>query len=235
MDRNIVERYRLALFGRMVMGVAHEVDNHLSVVLGFSELIQLAAGKEQKVRDGAGKILSAGERIGAIIHQFSRHVRPHAPSPETFVAGDVISEILLFSRYDLGRNNVTVLPLTGVPPGVLHADRRDFGLALLALLFNASESMSVTGGELSMRVTVDDEGWNFTVNDQGPGLPEGFEEKVFVEGFTTRTDPVNTGMGLPVARHIVGQAGGTVRLSKGAGRGCDATIRMPLKARTPGA
>ena len=37
MDRNVVERYRLALFGRMVMGVAHEVDNHLSVVLGFSE------------------------------------------------------------------------------------------------------------------------------------------------------------------------------------------------------
>jgi hypothetical protein len=53
MDRNVIERYRLSLFGRMVMGVAHEVDNHLSVVLGFSELIQLAAGKEQKVRDGA--------------------------------------------------------------------------------------------------------------------------------------------------------------------------------------
>ena len=44
MDRNVVEQYRLALFGRMVMGVAHEIDNHLSVVLGFSELIQLAAG-----------------------------------------------------------------------------------------------------------------------------------------------------------------------------------------------
>ena len=67
MDRNVVERYRLALFGRMVMGVAHEIDNHLSVVLGFSELIQLAAGNEQKVRDGAGKILSAGEKIGAIV------------------------------------------------------------------------------------------------------------------------------------------------------------------------
>ena len=231
MDRNVVERYRLSLFGRMVMGVAHEVDNHLSVVLGFSELIQLAAGKEQKVRDGAGKILSAGEKIGAIVQQFSRYVRPHDPSPEPFVPGETISEILQFSRYDLGRDNVTVAPPPDVPPAILHADRRDFGLALLALLFNAAEAMSGTGGELSMRVSIDGAGWEFTVSDRGPGIPAGSEEKVFEVGFTTRTGPLHSGMGLPVARHLAGEAGGTVRLANGSGGGCEATIRMPVKAR----
>jgi signal transduction histidine kinase len=230
MDRKVVEQYRLALFGRMVMGVSHEIDNHLSVVLGFSELIQLAAGKEEKIRDGAGKILSAGEKIGAIVQHFSRYARPHAPSPEPFAAGGVIPEILLFSRYDLGRNNVTVLPPLGVPGGILHADRRDFGLALLALLFNAAEAMSEKGGELSMQASIDDAGWELTVSDQGPGIPAGFEEKVFEVGYTTRTEPSHTGMGLPVARHLVEQAGGTVRIASRAG-GCEATIRMPLKAR----
>ena len=232
MDRNGVERYRLALFGRMVMGVAHEIDNHLSVILGFSELIQLAADKELKVRDGAGKILVAGEKIGAIVHQFSRYVRPHAPYTEPFVPGELIPEVLLFSRYDLGRNNVTVLPPSDVPPGILHADRRDFALALLALLFNAAEAMSGTGGELSLRASVDADGWNFTVSDQGAGVPDGLEEKVFDEGFTTRTDPTNTGMGLPVARYLVGEAGGTVVIAPGARGGCEATIRMPLKPRS---
>jgi signal transduction histidine kinase len=216
----------------MVMGVAHEVDNHLSVVLGFSELIQLAAGKEQKVRDGAGKILSAGEKIGAIVQQFSRYARPHAPSPEPFVPGEMIPGILLFSRYDLGRDNVTVAPPPDVPPGILHADRRDFGLALLALLFNAAEAMSGTGGELSMRVALDAAGWEFTVSDHGLGIPAGFEEKVFEAGFTTRAGPLHSGMGLPVARHLAGQDGGTVRLANGAWGGCEATIRMPIKART---
>src|SRR5512141_702027 len=230
MDRNVVERYRLGLFGRMVMGVTHEVDNHLSVVLGFSELIQLAAGKEQKVRDGAGKILAAGEKIGAIVQQFSYYVRPHAPSPAPFVPGDLIPEILQFSRYDLGRDNVTVLPPLEVPPGILHADRRDLGLALLALMFNAAEAMSERGGELSMRLSIDGAGWKFTVGDQGPGISAGFEEKVFEVGFTTRTGPLHTGMGLPVARHIAGQAGGTVLLANGSGGGCEATIRMPIKA-----
>jgi len=231
MDRNVVERYRLALFGRMVMGVAHEVDNQLSVVLGFSELIQMAAGKEEKARDGAGKILSAGEKIEAIVQQFSRHARPHVPSPEPFVPVEVISGILLFSRYDLGRNNVTVLPPPGFPPGILHADRRDFGLALLALLFNAAEAMSETGGELSIRVSIGADGWEFTVRDQGPGIPAGFEEKVFEVGFTTRTGPFHTGMGLPVARHLAEEAGGRLQLSNGSGGGCEATIRVPLKAR----
>ena len=231
MDRSVVEQYRLALFGRMVMGVAHEIDNHLSVVLGFSELIQLASGKEQKVRDGAGKILSAGEKIGAIVQHFSRYVRPHAPSPEPFIPGETISEILLFSRYDLGRDNVTILPVPEVPRGILHADRRDFGLALLALLFNAAEAMSEKGGELSVRVFLDAVGWGFTVGDQGPGIARGLEEKVFEIGFTTRTGAVHMGMGLPVARHLAEQAGGTVRVASRAGGGCEATIRMPMKAR----
>ena len=231
MDRNVIEQYRLALFGRMVMGVSHEIDNHLSVVLGFAELIQLAAGKEQKVRDGAGKILSAGEKIGAIVQQFSRYVRPHDHSPEPFVPGEMIPEILLFSRHDLGRDNVTVLPILNVPPGILHADRRDFGLALLALLFNAAEAMSVKGGELSVRVSIDAAGWEFTVNDQGPGIPAGFEEKIFEVGFTTRTGPIHLGMGLPVARHLAEQAGGTLQLANGSGGGCEATIRLPMKPR----
>ncbi|HWS16008.1 MAG TPA: HAMP domain-containing sensor histidine kinase [Candidatus Methylomirabilis sp.] len=231
MERADLERYRLALFGRMVMGVAHEVHNHLSVVLGFSELIQLAAGNEGKVRDGAGKILSAGEKAGAILKNFARYVRPHPSAPEPFLPGDVIPEILLFARYDLARNDVVVSVQQEIPKGILHADRRDFGLVLLALLFNGSEAMAGKGGELGIRASLDASGWEFTVTDQGPGIPAGLEEKVFEEGFTTRTEPVHAGMGLPVARHLVAQAGGTLHLSNRPGGGCAATVRLPPKTR----
>ena len=81
-----------------------------------------------------------------------------------------------------------------------------------------------------MRVSIGADGWEFTVADQGPGIPAGLEEKVFDVGFTTRTEPVNTGMGLPVARHLVAQAGGTLQVANGSGGGCVATIRMPIKA-----
>ncbi|MBF8258644.1 MAG: Histidine kinase protein, partial [Actinobacteria bacterium] len=74
MDRNRVEQYRLALFGRMVMGVAHEVDNYLSVILGFAELIQITGGGEKKTLDSVGKIFNAGEKINNIVRHFSQYV-----------------------------------------------------------------------------------------------------------------------------------------------------------------
>ncbi|HEX8042825.1 ATP-binding protein [Candidatus Deferrimicrobium sp.] len=69
------------------------------------------------------------------------------------------------------------------------------------------------------------------MSDQGPGIPAGFEEKVFEVGFSTRTGPLHTGMGLPVARFLAGQAGGMVLLANGSGGGCEARIRMPMNAR----
>jgi signal transduction histidine kinase len=91
--------------------------------------------------------------------------------------------------------------------------------------------MSETGGDLAVRVSIDAAGWQFTVSDQGTGIPAGFEEKIFEVGFTTRTGPIHMGMGLPVARHLAEQEGGTLQLANGAGGGCEATIRLPMKPR----
>jgi signal transduction histidine kinase len=211
----------------MAAGVAHEVDNHLSVVMGFSELIQIAAGNEMKVRDGAGKILLAGERTGYIIRHYSRYSRPHLPAREALVPAEAIPEILAFARYDLGRNNVFVSAPASAPPGALPCDPRDMALALLALLFNGSEAMAGTGGELVLSVEREQTGWKFLVTDQGPGIPPGQEERVFEEGYTTRSGPYHAGMGLPVARHLVSAEGGTLGLRNVPGGGCAATIRVP--------
>ena len=231
MDRKLIEQYRLSLFGRMAMGVAHEVDNHLSVVIGFSEIIQISASNPQKVMDSAGKILSAGEKIAALIKQYSQHVRPHSPERECFAPGATISELLLFARYDLGRGGTVVELPSSYPTGLIQGDRRDFGLAILALLFNASDAMPDKGGTITIGVSRDDDGWTISIADKGPGIPAGSEEKVFQEGFTTRPETFRTGMGLPVARGIIAEAGGTVRLENAPGGGCVATVRLPAEPR----
>ncbi|MGE5189547.1 MAG: sensor histidine kinase [Gemmatimonadota bacterium] len=231
MNRKAVEQYRLSLFGRMVMGVSHEVDNHLSVILGFAELIQLAGGDERKAVDAAGKILAAGERINAIVKQFSHYVRPHAPLREPFVPGEVLAQIVLFAKYDLGRGNVTLSPPERFPDGLLAGDRRDFALSLLALLVNGAEAMAARGGRLGLSVEDRGDAWEFRVTDEGPGIPPEVLPRVFEEGFTTRSEPFNAGMGLPVARHLVADAGGTVSVGNLATGGCEATIVYPVRPR----
>lgn len=229
MNRRRVEQYRLSLFGRMVMGVSHDVDNHLSVILGFAELIQLAGGAERKAVDGAGKILAAGERINAIVKQFSQYVRPHAPVREPFAPGDVLAAIALFAKYDLGRGNVTLSTPASFPAGLLSGDRRDFALSLLALLVNGAEAMAGRGGRLDLAVADRDDAWEFRVTDEGPGIPADVLPRIFEEGFTTKTEPFNAGMGLPVARHLVAEAGGTLAVASPADGGCAATILYPVR------
>lgn len=227
MDRNKVENYRLALFGRMVMGVAHEVDNHLSVILGFAELIQISGGGDKKTLDGVAKILNAGEKINMIIRHFSQHVRPHVPVRERFAPSETLRECLVYSRYDLGRNNVVLAMPETAPPVLLTADRRDFALVLLALLFNGSEAMAASGGTLRLDVSRREGAWEFTVADNGPGIPPRIAGRVFEEGFTTKEGPFHTGMGLPLARYLAEEMGGTVTVANSPEGGCEAVLRIP--------
>ncbi|MCL5966648.1 MAG: HAMP domain-containing histidine kinase [Deltaproteobacteria bacterium] len=229
MNRKVVETTRLALFGRMAMGVAHEIDNHLSVVMGFSELLQLPGSDEKKAAGNAAKIFAAGEKIGVIVKHFSYYVRPHEPAPEPFLPADLVKEILPFSRYDLSRGGVTPAIPESIPTGLITADRRDLALALLALLFNGSEAMEGKGGTLRLAVSRGGGVWDFSVADEGPGIPAEVMPRIFEEGFTTKAAPFHAGMGLPVARHLAGEMGGAVTLANLPAGGCLATLRVPEK------
>jgi len=227
MDRNRVDQYRFALFGRMVMGVAHEVDNYLSVILGFAELIQISGGGEKKSLDSVGKILNAGERINNIIKHFSYYVRPHAPAREPFSPADMVGECIVFSRFDLGRNNVTLALPESCPAGILTGDRRDIALSLLVLLFNGAEAMTEKGGVLKLDVSRRDGFWEFAVTDEGAGIPTGILPRIFEEGFSTKNGPANTGMGLTIAQYLAGEMGGTLSVENLPGGGCGAVLRIP--------
>ena len=209
------------------MGVSHEVDNHLSVVIGFSEILQGNASNPEKVYDNAKKILMAGERIAELIKQYSNYVRPHALEKEFFSVRQTIQDILLFARYDLERKGNTIEAPLSHTPWLVYGDRRDFALALLALLFNAVEALPERGGVVSIGVSMDADGATISVTDNGEGVSAGMEETVFEEGVTTRKEIFHGGMGLPAARYIVAEAGGELKLENAHGGGCVVTIRLP--------
>lgn len=223
-----MEQHRLALFGRLIMGVAHEVDNHLSVVLGFAELTQIPGSPDRKAVENAEKIFAAGERIASLVRHFSHHVRPHAPADESFTLPGLLSEILPFGRYDLSRGNVALNVDAALPGDPLSGDARDLGLALLAVLLNGAEAMAATGGELGLRAFREGGRLEVAVTDQGPGVPAAVLPRIFEEGFTTKPGDIHSGMGLPVARHLVAGFGGTLSVENLASRGCASVLRIPV-------
>ena len=121
-----------------------------------------------------------------------------------------------------------MLPVPEIPPGIVHADRRDFGLALLALLFNAAEAMSEKGGELSVRVFLDADGWGFAVGDQGPGIPPDKLNHLF-EPFT-RGDThgqSGSGLGLFIARQAADVLGAKLWADSKPGGGTAFHLELP--------
>ncbi|MBF8258145.1 MAG: histidine kinase, partial [Actinobacteria bacterium] len=184
-------------------------------------------GGEKKTLDSVGKIFNAGEKINNIVRHFSQYVRPHSPAREIFSPAEVVAECLVFARYDLGRSNVTLNLPERMPSGVLNADRRDFALVMLSLLFNGAEAMASKGGELRLEISRQDGEWEFAVADEGHGIPPGIAGKVFDEGFTTKDGPLHAGIGLPVARCLAEGMGGTLSLSNLSAGGCKAVLRLP--------
>jgi len=228
-DRSSVERYRLFLFGGMVRGVSHEVDNHLSVVLGFAELSRMPGGSAEKMSENAGKIFAAGERIASIVKTFSHHARPHSSADETCTLRDLVPELIRFARYDLCRGNVSLRIAEDLPASLLRGDTRDLGLALLAVLFNGAESMSDRrDGELSLTAVAAADGLEIAVTDDGPGIHGDIFPRIFEEGFTTKPREFHPGMGLPVARLILEAAGGSLGVENRPGGGCRSVIRLPV-------
>jgi len=210
-------------------GVSHEVDNHLSVVLGFAELSRMPGGNAEKMSENAGKIFAAGERIAAIMKTFSHHARPHPPADETCLLRDLVSDLMRFARYDLCRGNISLRIAEDLPATALRGDTRNIGLALLAVLFNGAESMSDRGvGELSLTSVASEDGLDIAVTDDGPGVPGDILPRIFEEGFGTKPRELHPGMGLPVARFILETAGGSLRVENRPGGGCRSVIRLPV-------
>ena len=109
----------------------------------------------------------------------------------------------------------------------MRGDRRDFALALLAVLLNGAEAMAGKGGTLASGTSLVKGTWHITVADEGPGISPGIMPRIFEEGFTTKAEPFRSGMGLPVARHIVSGMGGGLSVENRSSVGCLATIRVP--------
>jgi signal transduction histidine kinase len=87
--------------------------------------------------------------------------------------------------------------------------------------------MATNGGTLRMDVSMKDGTWEFVVTDEGPGIPPENEKLIFEEGFTTKDGSPHCGMGLPLARYLAAEMGGTVSVANRPAGGCEAVLRIP--------
>ncbi|TPW19006.1 MAG: Histidine kinase, partial [Elusimicrobia bacterium] len=225
----LVHAEKLSAVGRLAAGVAHEINNPLTAIMGFADLLRREDGMGEAQKTDLGRIVDESRRCKRIIQDLMRFSRP-APSVKAPVdAAAVAGAALELFRFELRRADVTVvreLP-DGLPPVLGDASKLE--QVFLNLVVNARDAMAAKGGgTLTVRAEAVGANVRLSVIDDGPGIAPEDLGRVFEPFFTTKPVGLGTGLGLSVSFGIVREHGGVIKVDSIPGRGCAFVVDLPV-------
>jgi len=235
LEKQVLQSQKMAAVGLLAAGIAHEINNPLSGVVGYSKLL-LERDLEPNIREKVERIAQSGERCRKIVEGvllFSRS--QHSGGVRTAVdLGTIVDRVVRIGEYQWKMHNVRILrePEQLPEPLVVMADSDQMEQVLLNLLSNAVDAMPRGGTvRISLAAQADDT-VSFSVSDEGQGIPEEIRDSIFDPFFSTKEIGKGTGLGLSISYGIVRDHGGDILLESQAGRGT--TFRVILPANPPG-
>ena len=220
---------RLAALGQMVSGVAHELNNALTSIFGYAQLVQKRTrGFEWEAE--ARHILEEGERARRIARNLLLFARGSKGERAPVNLNEVVERTLEIRAYELRLENIRVeLDLEERLPEAI-ADAAQIQQALLNLIVNAEQAIrqAKESGHIWIRTRqVPEDRIALEVADDGPGVPPEVILRIFDPFFTTKPAGVGTGLGLSILYGIVHQHGGEVSVENRPGGGAVFTVELP--------
>jgi len=197
---------KLAAMGSLLAGVAHELNNPLSVILGQAELLRRTAGTGPLAKK-ADQIAQAAGRCASIVGNFLALARQRPPERRRVALNEVVRQALDIVTYPLRMDGVDVVLDLDPDLPVLVGDPHQLHQVVLNLITNAQDAMRGTDGPRMMVVTtafdVVSRHVSLEVSDTGPGIPPDVRSRLFEPFFTTKPQGQGTGLGLSLCKGIV--------------------------------
>jgi two-component system NtrC family sensor kinase len=216
MRARLMETERLAAVGELVAGVAHEVNNPLSSISAFAQLMQRDGTLTAAQRESIDVIRSETGRASQVVRDLLAFARRSAPQREPLDLNQVVERTIRLRNYQLTASNVKVEQLLSSDIPAVMGDARQLQQVVLNLVTNAIQAIaSIGGGTLTVATRSEAGGARVAldVSDTGPGIPGGVRARVFEPFFTTKPEGEGTGLGLSVSYGIVTAHGGTITLN----------------------
>lgn len=220
---------KMAAMGSLLAGVSHELNNPLAVVVAQSTLLhEFAPDSQTKVR--AEKVRAAAERCGRIVKSFLGMVRLHPPAQAETDLNAVMRAALEVTAYGARSSGISITTdFSPVPLSVL-GDADHLTQVAANFLVNSQHALvaNKTGRRIVVRTFRASAGsFGFSVEDNGPGVPEPIRERIFESYFTTKPVGVGTGIGLSISRSIVERHRGNLRFEPVEPNGARFVVELP--------
>ena len=229
----LVHSEKLTALGSLLAGVAHELNNPLSVVVGQAAMLQelcddaALAGRAEKIR-------RAAERCARIVKTFLAMARRRPPEVSAIDLNAVIEASIDLVAYNLRTTDVTLSLELGAQLPTIMADADQLNQVVTNLVVNAQQALldRPTPRRLSIttRFDADRDEVVMTIADNGPGVPADIRPRIFEPFFTTKPTGVGTGVGLSMCQGVVESHGGRISIEDTPGGGATFVVAFPSRA-----
>jgi PAS domain S-box-containing protein len=228
LEQQIVESERLAAMGAMIGGVAHELNNPLTSILGVSELLQ-DTETNQTSRKHLGMLQQQARRAAEIVQNLTYFSRPPAPGKSRINLAEVVERTLNLHAYSLRKNNITIDFLK--EPGMPYAlgDPHQLMQVFLNLIVNAEQAMREARDKGTLRIRIGKgEGtvW-VSFHDDGLGISKENMPSIFDPFYTTKRPGRGTGLGLSICKSVMKEHSGSVEAANAPEGGAVFTVTLP--------
>jgi two-component system NtrC family sensor kinase len=234
LQQQLIQSEKLSALGALISGIAHELNNPLMGVIGFSQLLQMRMDLDARAQENLLKINNLALRCRRIVQNLLSYARKQTPERTLTDINEILERTIELRSYELEVNNIEIVrDLDPRLPKTI-ADGHQLQQVFLNVVTNAEQAMleSHGRGRLTIRTRTDAQHTRITVEiaDDGPGIPEHHLTRIFDPFFTTKEVGKGTGLGLSISYGMIKEHGGNIYARSRLGEGSTFVIEMPVIA-----
>lgn len=220
---------RLASIGALVSGVAHEINNPLTGVIGFSEML-LQRELPDDVKADLKVVTDESKRIGNIVRNLLTFARKQPQEKSAVDVNQVVQRVLDLRAYEQKVSNIQVVTDYAPDLAQVQANASQLQQVFLNLVINAEYFMLEAHGKGTLTVTTKNIGdfARISFADDGPGISSENMRYLFNPFFTTKPQDKGTGLGLSISQGIVAEHGGRIYTESQLGKGATFIVELPI-------